>query len=237
MTTTSNEIRDAFLARLDAAGDKAGPEWQDLRSEIAALGDAAFAPPSQGGTLAASLYVASGGYDSARRVPAIWEVYAPWAEARKVARDREERARMLAATVEIIDFRGAKLAKPRRVPRDEATMPWRPGCLIVTETARVEGRDFDSDFGPKFSIRSAPVGTEREEGTIVAKRIAALDGKKRVQYLVKPRSGKAERLYVARKRIAEIESILGVEADYLSGERRAALIAERDQLASQAGGK
>lgn len=50
---TPASARNKFLADLEAL---ASTDWQILRDEVLALGDAAFSPPTEGGTLAAVLW-------------------------------------------------------------------------------------------------------------------------------------------------------------------------------------
>jgi hypothetical protein len=226
------EMLTRFLAKLDAAGPTLGPDWQELRAEIVALGDAAFAAAGEPGSLTSLLYVESGAYDSARRVPTEADIYRNWAQTRRVIAERAAHAKLLAETYEVRDFdRNGKLGKPKRIPRGEASTPWRASCMIVTEGARVAGSNFDNDFGPSFAVKSTPIGSERAEGTIVAKRLIEqpdTDGKlsKHVQYLIKPRSAKAERVYTAKQRLIEITAELA-DVDYLTPARITVLHAER----------
>ncbi len=138
----------------------------------------------------------------------IHNLYGNWELDYKQRLEREERQRYLEATIEVADFDAhGRLKKPRRIPKEEADVSWKPGCTILEEGARIEGRGFDRDPGATFVLRTTPIGTETPGGTIVAKR--RLGGK--VQYLLKPRSRAAEVKYQAR---LEIESLRGKLRDW-----------------------
>lgn len=128
-------------------------------------------------------------------------LYRRWELDYKREIERAVRQRYLDATVEVryID-RSGKLKKPERIPKEEADTPWKPGCFIKDENARVEGRGFDSDFGATFVLKTTPIGTEIPTGTIVGKR--KLGG--RVQYLIKPRSSSAEKKYQMRVELDDL---------------------------------
>jgi len=143
------------------------------------------------------------------------KVYQQWESDYKHAEAQKVKQRYLDSTVEVQYFsKSGRPGKPERIPKDEADKPWKDGCFIQEENAKIEGHGFDSDFGPTFTLRSIPIGTETPIGTIVAKR--KLKGK--IQYLIKPRSRAAEAKYQARRELEALETNLRVNLDMYSPE-------------------
>jgi hypothetical protein len=145
----------------------------------------------------------------------LTRIYQDWDETYKREMARKVRQRYLDATVEVtyLDKNG-RLKKPERIPKEDANTPWKPGCHIKEEGARVEGRGWDKDPGPTFVLRTTPIGTETPTGTIVGKR--KLGGT--VQYLIKPRSAPAEKRYLARLELESLQTQLKINLDYMSPE-------------------
>jgi hypothetical protein len=131
----------------------------------------------------------------------ITRLFDQWDHDYKRDLERRVKQRYLDSTVEVFYIdRSGKLKKPERIPKEDSDKPWKPGCHIENENARVEGRGWDSDNGATFVLRTTPIGTEIPTGTIVGKR--KIGGK--IQYLVKPRSSSAEKKYQAK---LELESL------------------------------
>jgi hypothetical protein len=121
----------------------------------------------------------------------------------------------LDSTVEVIYLdKNGRPKKPERIPKEEAKTPWKPGCHIEEEGARIEGRGWDNDAGATFVLRTTPIGTDVPTGTVVGKR--RLGGV--VQYLIKPRSGAAEKKYQARLELESLKTQLSINLDYMSPE-------------------
>lgn len=143
------------------------------------------------------------------------KVYQQWESDYKHAEAQRIKQRYLGSTVEVQYFsKSGSPGKPERIPKDEADKPWKDGCILQEESAKIEGHGFDRDFGPTFTLRSTSIGTETPIGTVVAKR--KLGGK--IQYLIKPRSRPAEAKYQARRELEDLESKLRVNLDMYSPE-------------------
>jgi len=144
-----------------------------------------------------------------------------WLDLRAVARRRQEFEHLLATTTVVVDYTaGGRAKRVRRIPNDETQVPWRAGHVIVEARIDVRGNfDGDPDF-PTFSLRLLAVGHELPEGKVKARRV--LDG--RTQYLVKPRSKRAEIRYRRTEELEELRSLLRGDPDApdeLRAQRRA----------------
>lgn len=133
----------------------------------------------------------------------ITRLYQEWEYGHKREIERVVKQRYLDATVEVIYIdRSGKLKKPERIPKEDADKPWKLGCFIEDENARIEGHGWDSDYGATFVLKTTPIGTEIPTGTIMGKR--KLGGK--VQYLVKPRSSSAEKKYQMKEELRHLRN-------------------------------
>jgi hypothetical protein len=159
--------------------------------------------------------------------------FSAWRDLRQLAAKRAANAAMLASTVEVAMWRGDKFGKPTRIPKTEIGAWVKPGHVVVTEQARIEGHSFDRDQGPAFTLRSTALKTERPEGTIVAKRRVRDESGTRVEYLVKTRSPKAEAAWKRTQRIAELETQSRVNADHMTPDQAATLRREIETLKAQ----
>lgn len=143
------------------------------------------------------------------RLDKIWTL---WDDAYRREAAKRVMLEYVAKTVEVVYYsKAGKAGKPERIPKDEVDKPWKPGSFILEENARIEGRGFDRDEGPTFTLRSTPIGTETPSGTIIAKR--KVGGK--IQYLIKPRSSAAEKKYLAREELEELRTRLRVNLDMM----------------------
>lgn len=142
----------------------------------------------------------------------LTRLFQQWDDDYKRELERRVRQRYLDATVEVtyLDKNG-RLKKPERIPKEEVNTPWKPGCHIQEEGARIEGRGWDNDPGPTFVLKTTPIGTETPTGTIVGKRKLG----SKVQYLIKPRSGAAEKKYKARLELDDLKTQLRINLDYM----------------------
>jgi len=143
----------------------------------------------------------------------LTRLFQEWEDNYKRDLERRVRQRYLDSTVEVtyLDKNG-RPKKPERIPKEESSKPWKPGCHIEEEGARIEGRGWDNDAGATFVLRTTPIGTDVPSGTIVGKR--RLGGV--VQYLIKPRSGAAEKKYQARLELESLRTQLKINLDYMS---------------------
>lgn len=145
----------------------------------------------------------------------LTRLFQEWDDNYQREQARRVRQRYLDATVEVIYLdKNGKLKKPERIPKEDADKPWKPGCHIQAEGARIEGRGWDKDPQPTFVLKTTPIGTETPTGTIVGKR--KLGGT--VQYLIKPRSAPAEKKYLARLELESLQTQLKINLDYMSPE-------------------
>jgi hypothetical protein len=209
------------LAMVDTLSDWLGPDAAEFREEVAAAAGA----PSEPGSLARQIAI----IQRVSRLE-VGILHGNWRMARERAAARAAREAELARTYEIQVWGGKAFKKPERLPKEAIETPWRAGCVIVAEAARIDGRGFDSDVGPRFALHTHPIGHDLEAGTVVGKRLVRAEDGMRVQYLAKPRAKKAQAAYEARRRLAEVEYQLGPNADYHSPENIAALQAEAAQL-------
>jgi hypothetical protein len=187
-----------------------GDLWADFLKEIENCGYDSDKPFGQGapGSLARLISIDLGPTKDGK--VNLSRIYQGWEFDYKRELERKVKQRYLDATVEVIYIdRSGKLKKPERIPKEEAHTPWKPGCLIEDENARVEGRGWDSDHGATFVLRTTPIGTEIPTGTIVGKR--KLGGK--VQYLIKPRSASAEKKYLAQLELDSLRTNLRINLD------------------------
>lgn len=178
-----------------------GHVWVDFLKALEECGYDSDKPFGQGapGSLARLISIDLGPMKDGK--VSITRLYQQWEYAHKREIERAVKQRYLDATVEVIYIdRSGKLKKPERIPKEDADKPWKPGCFIEDENARVEGRGWDSDHGATFVLRTTPIGTEIPTGTIMGKR--KLGGK--VQYLVKPRSSSAEKKYQMREELEHL---------------------------------
>jgi hypothetical protein len=143
----------------------------------------------------------------------LTRLFQEWDDNYKRDLERRVKQRYLDSTVEItyLDKNG-RPKKPERIPKEEASTPWKPGCHIEEEGARIEGRNWDSDSGATFVLRTTPIGTEVPTGTIVGKRRLG----SKVQYLIKPRSAAAQKKYLARQELDSLRTQLKINLDYMS---------------------
>jgi hypothetical protein len=145
----------------------------------------------------------------------LTRLFQEWDDYYKRDQAKRVRQRYLDSTVEVIYLdKNGRLKKPERIPKEDAHTPWKPGCHIQEEGAHVEGRGWDNDQGATFVLKTTPIGTETPTGTIVGKR--KLSGT--VQYLIKPRSGPAEKKYLARLELESLQTQLRINLDYMSPE-------------------
>lgn len=145
----------------------------------------------------------------------LTRLFQQWDDDYKRDLERRVKQRYLDSTVEVTYFdKNGRPKKPERIPKEEAKTPWKPGCHIEEEGARIEGRGWDNDAGATFVLRTTPIGTDVPSGTIVAKR--RLGGV--VQYLIKPRSGAAEKKYQARLELESLRTQLKINLDYMGPE-------------------
>lgn len=216
-----------FTERVRRFYPEASPAQVDhIRAEfIRALNTIDSSPTWEGGTLRATLENDERYSGGAK----LGEVFASWLNNRTTTERRAAHEAHLAATVEVQAWKGSKLGKPQRLLRSEINAWIKPGHHVVTEALAVHGRGFDSDFGPSFSVRSLEIGAERDEGTVVAKRVITLDGRRQIQYLIKPRSKAAELHRQTKLRIAEIRRQLA-DTDMLRGNEIQALHTELAKL-------
>lgn len=217
---------EKFLARIDSS---VGPDWEEFKKDVRDLGPTSFEKPGGPNTLQTVIYVRSGGHSSNRSVPNAKDVYHSWDLTRRLERAREEEEHLKRTTWEVAYFRGTKFGKYERIPKDLAETPWKPGHLLLDESAQIQGHGFDSDFGPTLNLRSKTIGSEISQGTVVGKRIILMPDK-RVQYLIKPRSGRAEKVYQAKVRLQQIERSLLTMVDYLTPEDFRKLHEEKEKL-------
>lgn len=110
-------------------------------------------------------------------------------------------------------WKGKSLGKPERIPREDIQTPWKPGFILLDETTRLQGRDFDSDLGPRLSIKSLPIGQELKMGTVKFKRLVETDRGPLTQYLVKPRSATGQKKFELTKKLQDLETDLRVDID------------------------
>ena len=160
--------------------------------------------------------------------------YQSWLGIREIETRKQAEAARLASTVEVQTWRGDKLGKPTRMPVADLDAWIKPGHRVVSEATQSRGRGFDSDMGqvgPTMSVRSFEIGTEREDGTVVAKRIVVLDGKRQTQYLVRPRNKAAEAKYQRQIRASEIKRLIA--SDMVGNDELRALRAELAQIESK----
>ena len=202
-------LRDAFISDLNAIDSS--PSWE-------------------GGTLRASIESDERHSGGAK----LGDVFVRWLDRRRVTEERAARQAHNDATVEVQIWKGGKLGKPARLLKTEVDAWIKPGCHVVTTPLDVRGSNFDSNMGPSFSVRSLETGAERDDGTVVAKRIIALDGRRQLQYLIKPRSKAADARRKVQLRIDEIKRELA-DTDMLRGNEIPALHAELARLAKLVG--
>ncbi len=195
----------AFLAALEVAAQpdpKAyqpplAADWTVLRDEVLALGASAFSEPAPDAPgLAKVLWSGCGGLSrsfhdvSPRHVYTEWKALAVREATERAARvAAAEREAYLASTREVQDYRGDRLGHARRIPLAEVSLPWKSDHVIE------DGVDGE----PLLAV-----GEERRGGKVVARRVVftgeMLPGHvkaRRVQYLLKPRSPRAEKAYLA----------------------------------------
>lgn len=202
---TAKDIALRLLASSDFLSDKIS-ERDAFGAALIGIGNG----PHQPGSLARVLEV-----DEMMGGANAIAAYRSWIGIRDLDRDRQAEAAKLASTVEVQTWRGEKLSKPARVPISDLDAWIKPGCHVVSEATQTRGRGFDSDMGqagPTMSIRSLELGTERDDGTVIAKRIAVLDGKRQTQYLMRPRNKATEARYRRQIRAAEIRRLIAGDA-------------------------
>lgn len=206
--------------------DATTAQAEQLRDDfIHALNTIDSSPSWEGGTLRATIENDERYSGGAKR----GEVFGIWLNNRTITETRAAHQAHLIATVEVQTWRGCKLSKPTRLPKTEIDTWIRPGCHVVTTSLDVRGSGFDSDAGPSFSVRSLELGAARDDGTVVAKRLITLDGRRQVQYLIKPRSKAADTRRQTQLRIAAIRRQLA-DTDMLRGDELQALHAELAKL-------
>jgi hypothetical protein len=84
----------------------------------------------------------------------ITRLFEGWDYTYKKDLERRVKQRYLDATVQVTYFnKSGKPGKPERIPKEDADKPWKPGCTIEEENARIEGRGWDSDHGATFTLR------------------------------------------------------------------------------------
>jgi hypothetical protein len=223
-TLTAKDIALRLLASPGFMSDKL-VEREAFGAALANIGNG----PHQPGSLARVLEV-----DEMMGGAKALAAYQSWLGIRDLERKRQAESAMLANTVEVQAWRGDKLGKPSRMPLADLDAWIKPGHHVVSEATQSRGRGFDSSMGqvgPTMSVRSFEIGTEREDGTIVAKRIVVLDGKRQTQYLVRPRSKTAEAKYQRQIRVAEIKHL--ITSDMVGNEELHALRAELAQIESK----
>lgn len=95
---------------------------------------------------------------------------------------------------------------------DEMAQWQKPGHLIVAgQDGGPMHKTFDSSS--PVTIRSRKIGAELPEGTVVDKRLVYGDDGVRVEYLVKPRSKKADSEFADKKELARLQELLDVDPD------------------------
>lgn len=136
-----------------------------------------------------------------------------WAK-RRNAQVRETMARVVAFAKD----------KPRAAayvdPSELAAWRARPGHTVVSEAPNVVGGDFDAAgasaagaFGAGATVRTHRVGADIPAGRVVAKRLVGEPGAPpRVEYLVKPRGGRAEAKAARVDAIRDAGSAYGTDA-------------------------
>lgn len=221
---TAKDIAVRLLTSPDFMSDKI-VERDAFAAALANIGEG----PHQPGSLARVLTTDEmmGG---AKVIPA----YLSWLGIRDLEHKQQAKSAMLASTIEVQTWRGDKLGKPTRMPIAEIDAWIKPGHHVVSEATQVRGRGFDSDMGQAgstFSVRSTEIGAEREDGTVVAKRIVVIDGKRQTQYLMRPRSKTAEAKYQRQLRVNEIKRLMA--SDMVGNEELRALRAELAQIESK----
>lgn len=160
----------------------------------------------------------------------VRRLYDEWARVREAQLAKAVRQRYLDSTYEVTYAKGNRWGKPERIPREDADKPWKPGMLLLDEKGRIEGRGFDDDFGPSFSLKSLPIGHEMSAGVVKAKRQIRTDQGLQVQYLIKPWSASGKKKYEAQKRLSWLERSLRVDRDMMSEEDAAKVHQEIDSL-------
>lgn len=157
-------------------------------------------------------------------------LYDEWAYAKEMRAAKAVRQRYLDSTYEVIYNKGKRWGKPERVSKEEAYKPWKPGLLLLDEKGRVEGRDFDNDFGPSFTLKSLPVGHETSAGVVKAKRQIRTNQGLQVQYLIKPWSASGKKKYDAKKRLSDLEKSLWADRELMSNEDATKMRQEIDSI-------
>lgn len=170
------------------------------------------------------------------------DVFCEWHADQNRAREARRAQEFLENSVEIEEWKGEKFNKPKRIHKDDAKWE-KPGHTVVSTPLKavLDSNYHDSDMGQfysKTSTRTKKIGTELPEGTIKAKRIITpYQGAKTVEYLVKPRSQKAEKIYQAQMRMIDLQETLQINRDMMSESEVAQIRAEIDTLKKQVGGK
>jgi hypothetical protein len=162
----------------------------------------------QGGSLQSiiSVWRAEGG----RNIQTVYDNWKLDYEYKKKLKAMEE---LKARTFVVKYWKGSSLGKPERIPREDIQTPWKPGFILLDETTRFQGRDFDSDLGPRLNIKSLPIGQELKMGTVKFKRLVETDRGPLTQYLVKPRSQAGQKKFELTKKLQDLETDLRIDID------------------------
>lgn len=200
-------------------------DWARLRAEMAAYVDAPTDPEWHGpGKLARLL-------DVYPRFGSLVEQVITGYVAERAAAARKA---YLESTVEIQVFRGAKLGKPERLDKSKVDQWIKPGHVVIERDPNVtlpEDRGGDEMTFGRATLRTAKIGVDWPEGTVRAKRLITRNDRVAVQYLVKPRSKAAEKLYQMRRRHADLKAQLGTHiVDQMSADQIRAARAELAEI-------
>jgi len=180
-----------------------------------------------------------GGPGSFQRLISVWlddggsniqRLYDQWEMDYKFALAKEEKARLESATYSVAYWKGSKFGKPERIPREDLDVPWKSGFLLLDERGRIQGHNFDSDFGPRYTIKTLPIGLETDAGVVRHKRMVKTERGTVVQYLIKPWSSAGKRKYDAAKRLFGLERELRVNLDNMSTTVRDKILSEIEKL-------
>lgn len=80
-------------------------------------------------------------------------LYTEWAHTKEREIAQRVKERYLATTYEVRYWKGRQFGKPERMPKDELDKAWKQGLLLMSEKGRIQGHNFDSDFGPTLTLK------------------------------------------------------------------------------------